>query len=65
MITATINKKEILKNIGIEFTNNLDYLYYIKQLIEYLERNNKNYTNRQYQAILKIKEILENIEELK
>lgn len=64
-MNVRINKKNILNNIGIEFTNNNDYLLYMQQLIDYLESNNKNYTKRQYFKILELKEILVNMEALK
>ena len=56
-----INKKEILKNIGIEFTNNDDYLLYMINLIDYLESHNKNYTKEQYFKISELKEMINNI----
>lgn len=55
------DKKTILKNIGIEFKENFDYINYMQRIIEELERNNKNYTKQQYFYITEIKEILENI----
>jgi hypothetical protein len=57
-----VNKKDILKSIGVEFRNEYDYLLYLLQLIDYLYFNNKNYTNKQYYRIEEIREILQNIE---
>ena len=57
-----VNKKDILKSIGVEFRNEYDYLLYLLQLIDYLYFNNKNYTKRQYYRIEEIREILQNIE---
>lgn len=57
-----VNKKEILKSIGVEFKNDYDYLLYLLQLIDYLYFNNKNYTNKQYYRIEEIRGILQNIE---
>lgn len=56
------NKEKILENIGIEFTNDFDYIKYMKVLIDDLESHNKNYTKKQYFYITQIKEILENME---
>lgn len=57
-----VNKKDILKSIGVEFRNEYDYLLYLLQLIDYLYFNNKNYTKKQYYRIEEIREILQNIE---
>ena len=57
-----INKEKIIKNIGIECTNDFDYIRYMKVLINDLESHNKNYTKKQYFYITQIKEILENME---
>lgn len=56
------NKEKILKSIGIECTNNIDYLNYTRQLVYDLYSHNKNYTNKQYYEIEELKEILDNIE---
>jgi len=37
------------------------YLEYAKDLLWFLEHNNKNYTNKQYNKIVEITEILNNI----
>lgn len=58
-----IDKKEILKNLGIECISDFDYILYMKKLAEKLESHNKNYTKEQYFEILNILEILKNIEE--
>lgn len=60
----TFNKKAILKNIGIECVDDKDCIRFIKSLVDDLERNNKNYTKKQYFEIIEIKEILENIKDL-
>lgn len=59
------NKEEILKSIGIECSCDIDYIIYMQQLIDDLYRHNKNYNNKQYYMINDLKEILDNIEEVK
>lgn len=56
------NKEKILKNVGIEFTNDFDYIKYMRVLINDLESHNENYTKKQYFYITQIKGILENME---
>lgn len=56
------NKEEIIKSIGIDMSNNADYLNYARQLVYDLYSHNKNYTKRQYYEIEELKEILDNME---
>jgi len=58
----SINKEDILKSVGLEFTNIEDYLLYMQELIDYLYFHNKNYTNKQYFKIEELRAILNNIE---
>lgn len=58
------DKECILNSIGIEFTNEIDYINYMLQLIDDLYFNNKNYTNKQYYKIEELREILLNMEVL-
>ena len=60
-ITIEIDKDKIYKECGIDIANSYEYLLYIKNLCEFLESHNKNYTKEQYYAILDIKTILDNI----
>lgn len=55
------DKKEISKNIGIEFTNEKDYILYLQKLVEDLEKHNKNYRRDQYFKITEMREILDNL----
>ena len=57
----SINKKDILGSIGLEFTNIEDYLLYMQELIDYLYFHNKNYTNKQYFKIEELRVILNNV----
>lgn len=56
------NKEKIIKLIGIDMNNNIDYLSYARQLVYDLYSHNKNYTKRQYYEIEELKEILDNVE---
>lgn len=58
------DKLAILNSLGIEFTNEVDYINYILTLLDDLYFKNKNYTNKQYYAIEEIREILLNMEVL-
>lgn len=60
------NKEEIRKNIGVFFEDDGEYyLEYVKDLLWYLAHNNKNYTDKQYNKIVDITEILNNIKIVK
>lgn len=56
------NKENISKSIGIECSNDINYIVYMQRLIDDLYRHNKNYNNKQYYAINDLKEISDNIE---
>lgn len=57
-----IYKENIDKNIGVLFDEDEKYFFRIKQLIDDLTHDNKNYKNSQYYKLLDIKEILDNME---
>lgn len=54
---------EQLSNIGLNFENGQDAIFYLRSLLEWLESHNKNYTQEQYYKILDCLEIVENMEE--
>lgn len=57
-----INYNTIAENTGIMFENSNDLLLFIKNEIDYLFTHNKNYTSEQYNKIIDLKEIIDNIE---
>ena len=56
-----INYENINKYVR-QFKDDKDLLDFIKDKIDFLYRNNKNYTQSQYIVIQDLKEILDNIE---
>ena len=56
-----INLKNVNK-LGYEFKSFDEIFIHLKSRLEYLESHNKNYTKRQYNDILEIKEIIDTIE---
>lgn len=57
-----LNKDKIFAETGIKEMNDTDYLFYITEELDYLLHHNKNYTKKQYQILIDIKSILDNIE---
>jgi hypothetical protein len=58
-----INFEEINTNTGLGIFRKSTLLNYIKSQLEYLEAHNKNYTNKQYNAIETLKTIFKSIQE--
>ena len=56
-----INKKEMEK-YGFNFDSLEDVYFYMKNIIEYLESHNKNYTKNQYYKISTLKDIMNMID---
>lgn len=64
MLKIKFDKERILSSLGIECTNEVDYINYLLQLMDNLYFNNKNYTKKQYFEIEEVREILLNMEVL-
>lgn len=58
-----INFSLLKEKSGIDLQNEIELLYYVKSLLDYLESHNKNYTKEQYSKILTLYDILTSIEE--
>ena len=58
---AKINLRNINK-LGYDFKSFDEMFEHLKSLLGYLESHNKNYTNKQYNDIQEIKEIIDTIE---
>lgn len=56
-----INKEEMEK-YGFNFDSLEDVYFYMKNIIEYLESHNKNYTKNQYYKISALKDIMDMID---
>lgn len=56
-----INKEEMEK-YGFNFDSLEDVYFYMKNIIEYLESHNKNYTKNQYYKISTLKDIMNMID---
>lgn len=56
-----INYENINKYVR-KFKDNKELLEFVKDKIDFLYRNNKNYTQTQYIVIQDLKEIIDNIE---
>lgn len=57
-----LRKDKILNETGIKEMENIDYLFYIIEEVDFLLRHNKNYTKKQEQILTDIKSILDNVE---
>lgn len=57
-----LRKDKILKETGIKEMEDIDYLFYIIEEVDFLLRHNKNYTKKQEQILTDIKSILDNVE---
>lgn len=57
-----LRKDEILKETGIKEMEDIDYLFYIIEEVDFLLSHNKNYTKKQEQILTDIKSILDNVE---
>lgn len=57
-----INTEKLLKNAGLEFKNINDVVLYMQNIVDELERHNKNYTKKQYILITLLKNVLESFE---
>ena len=60
-LIVKIDKEEIYKETGLDFSSSKDYINYLKDMVDFLESHNKNYNKEQYNAILDIKGIIHNI----
>lgn len=56
-----INKTE-MKKYGFDFDTLEDVYFYMKNIIEYLESHNRNYTKEQYYKISILKDIMNMID---
>lgn len=56
-----INKTE-MKKYGFDFDALEDVYFYMKNIIEYLESHNRNYTKNQYYKISTLKDIMNMID---
>ena len=56
-----INYENILNDTGIKFDDIYSLLYFLQNNIDYLFTHNKNYTKTQYNKIIDLKEIINNI----
>ena len=54
---------ERLSDIGLNFENGQDAIFYLRSLLQWLESHNKNYNQEQYYKILDCLEIVESMEE--
>lgn len=57
-----LNKNKICAETGIREMEDICYLWYITEKLDYLLSHNKNYTVKQYGILTEIKTILDNIE---
>jgi len=57
-----LRKDKILNETGIKEMEDIDYLFYIIEEVDFLLRHNKNYTKKQEQILTDIKSILDNVE---
>lgn len=57
-----LRKDKILEETGIKEMEDIDYLFYIIEEVDFLLRHNKNYTKKQEQILTDIKSILDNVE---
>lgn len=57
-----LRKDKILEETGIKEMEDIDYLFYIIEEVDFLLSHNKNYTKKQEQILTDIKSILDNIE---
>lgn len=57
-----LRKDKILKETGIKEMEDIDYLFYIIEEVDFLLSHNKNYTKKQEQILTDIKSILDNVE---
>lgn len=57
-----LRKDKILNETGIKKMEDIDYLFYIIEEVDFLLRHNKNYTKKQEQILTDIKSILDNVE---
>lgn len=57
-----LRKDKILEETGIKEMEDIDYLFYIIEEVDFLLSHNKNYTKKQEQILTDIKSILDNVE---
>lgn len=57
-----LRKDKILNETGIKEMEDIDYLFYIIEEVDFLLSHNKNYTKKQEQILTDIKSILDNVE---
>ena len=57
-----LKKDKIFKETGIKEMEDIDYLFYMIEEVDFLLSHNKNYTKKQEQILTDIKSILDNAE---
>lgn len=57
-----LRKDKILNETEIKEMEDIDYLFYIIEEVDFLLSHNKNYTKKQEQILTDIKSILDNVE---